>query len=157
MEILIVYGTQFGTTERLARAMGDALATDHAVRILRPREAAAVDGAEVDLVIVGTPTQMHGIRLLVRPFLAALEVRDYRDVAAAAFDTRMPGSLEQTGSAADGIARHLIDAGCRLVRPPEGFVVVGMQGPLADGEEARGVAWARDAALAAAPLTAARR
>ena len=155
MDILIVYGTQFGTTEHLARAMGDALSGEHAVRVLRPREAAMVAGADVDLVIVGTPTQMRGLRLLVRPFLNAVERQGYRDVAVAAFDTRMPGPEDQTGSAADAIARRLTSAGCRLVGVPEGFVVSDMKGPLAEGEEARAVAWARDIAAAARPLASA--
>ena len=33
MDIVIVYGSQYGNTERLARAMGAALAPEHAVRV----------------------------------------------------------------------------------------------------------------------------
>lgn len=152
MDILIVYGSQFGTTAHLARAMGDALAPDHTVRVLHARDAATTPGSEVDLLVVGAPTQMHGLRLLVRPFLATLGTRGYRDVAAAAFDTRASGPEDRTGAAADGIARRLTKAGCRIVRPPIGFVVDDWKGPLAAGEEARAIAWVRDVASAATPL-----
>ena len=152
MDILIVYGSQFGTTAHLARAMGDALAPDHRVHVLHARDAATIPGSEVDLLIVGAPTQMHGLRLLVRPFLATLAERGYHDVAAAAFDTRTSGPADRTGSAADGIARRLTSAGCRLVRPPVGFVVADWKGPLAETEEARATAWVRDVADAATPV-----
>lgn len=152
MKILIVYGSQFGTTAHLARAMGDALAKDHGVRVLHARDAAAIHGSEVDLLIVGAPTQLHGLRLLVRPFLSGLGKRGYRDVAAAAFDTRGVGTPDQTGSAADGIASRLEKAGCRLITPPAGFVVVELKGPLATGEQDRAISWVRDVAAAAAPV-----
>lgn len=152
MKILIVYGSQFGTTATLARAMGDALAGDHDVRVLHAREANAVPGTDVDLLVVGAPTQLHGLRLLVRPFLAGLETRGYRDVAAAAFDTRGAGTPDQTGSAAAGIASRLAKAGCRLVGPPEGFVVAELKGPLVDGEEERAIEWVRGVVVAAAPV-----
>ena len=120
MEVLIVYGSQFGTTEHLANAMATALSPMHTVYVRHAREADRISGRKIDLLIVGAPTQMHGLRLLVRPFLAGLADHGFRDVAAAAFDTRGAGSVEQTGSAAVAIARRLERAGCRLVRPPEG-------------------------------------
>ncbi len=155
MDILIVYGSQSGTTERLARTMGDALSTDHRVWVMRPQAAAAVVGAGVDLLIVGTPARLHGVRMLVGPFLAGLGERGFRDVAAAAFDTRIPGRIERTGPAAVNVARQLTAAGCRLVRPPEGFLVAGLRGPLVEGEVSRSARWARDVAAAATPLAGA--
>ena len=88
----------------------------------------------------------------MRPFLAGLEQRGYRGVAAAAFDTRATGTPERTGSAAAAIARRLEKAGCRLVRPSEGFVVADLKGPLVGGEQDRAIAWVRDVAAAAAPV-----
>ena len=152
MDVLIVYGSQFGTTEHLANVMAAALSPTHTVYVRHARETDRISGREIDLLIVGAPTQMHGLRLLVRPFLAGLAEHGFREVAAAAFDTRGAGSVEQTGSAAASIARRLERAGCRLVKPPEGFVVTDLKGPLAEGEEARAVAWVLDVAAAATPL-----
>ena len=157
MDVLIVYGSQFGTTERLASTMALALGREHQVRVVHARDAAHVTGAGVDLLIVGAPTQLHGLRLLARPFLTGLADRGFRDVAAAAFDTRLAGGPDRTGAAADGIARRLEAAGCRLVRRPEGFLVSDLKGPLAEGEDARAVDWALDVAAAATPLSQARR
>ena len=154
MDIVIVYGSQYGNTERLAQAMGASLAPEHTVRVLGVQEAATLEGTGVDLLVVGAPTQIHGLRLLVRPFLGKLRDHGFGDVAAAAFDTRLPGSVGKTGAASKGIADRLAHAGCRLVRPPESFLVADSEGPLAEGEEARGIAWIRDVAAAASPIWA---
>jgi hypothetical protein len=113
VDILIVYGSQYGNTQRIAQAMAAALQPEHAVRV---------------------------IQLLARPFLDGLEDRGFRGTPAAAFDTRLdvgPQTLESVV-----IARRLEAAGCLLVCKPQSFVVVGLEGPLATGEEARSAAWA---------------
>jgi flavodoxin len=143
MNVVVVYGTQFGTTHKLARTIGAALESEHSVRVLDAREASDLTAAGVDLLFVGAPTQMHGLRLLVRPFLDGLAGHGFAGVPAAAFDTRMDGPKERTGAQSDVIASHLERAGCRLVAPPESFIVAEFQGPLADGEDVRATAWAR--------------
>lgn len=140
MEILIVYGSQYGNTQKLAQAMARALSPEHHVRVAHAPAARTMTAEGVDLLFVGAPTQMRGLRLLAKPFLAGLEGRGFAGVRAAAFDTRM-GDFAQT-VASEAIARHLVGAGCRLVAEPEGFLVLGLDGPLARGEEERAGAWA---------------
>ena len=41
------------------------------------------------------------------------------------------------------ISHHLVEAGCRLMMKPQSFLVLGLEGPLADGEEERAKVWAR--------------
>ena len=139
MEILIVYGSQYGNTQRIAQAMARALATEHRVRLLHAPMADAIAVEGVDLLIVGAPTQMRGQRILAERFLTGLE-RGFTGIAAAAFDTRIGGLVQTT--AADVISRRLAHAGCRLVAEPVGFEVLGLDGPLAPGEEERAAAWA---------------
>lgn len=142
MDILVVYGTQYGNTQRIAQAIARALGSDHQVQLFQAAEARHLRGDDVDLLFVGAPTQMHGLRLLAKPFMEALAARGFAGVAAATFDTRMGKELDRPLEA-NVIARLLTDAGCRLVAPPESFLVLGFEGPLADGEEARAEAWAR--------------
>lgn len=149
MHVLIVYGSTFGTTRALAETIGAAMGPDHSVQVIDQTAAEDAFGMDVDLLLVGAPTQLHGFRLLGRRFLANLRRRAFADVAAAAFDTRMPGPVRRTGAASDVIARGLEAGGCRLVVPPESFIVVGREGPLAEGEEARAIAWARTVLAAA--------
>ena len=143
MNILVVYSSRFGNTERLARAIGRALEPEHTVRILAAGDAEDVRGDDVDLLIVGAPTQVRGLLLGVRSFLRTLRNHGFTGRRAAAFDTRMPGERSQTGSASEVIAKGLRNAGCQLAVEPESFLVADFTGPLADLEEERAATWAR--------------
>ena len=142
MKVLVVYGSQFGNTERIARAIGSALEARHSVQVVGARDARALAGNPVDLLIVGAPTQMFGRRLIVRSFLDGLKRQGFAAVAAAAFDTRMGTPNEKNAAASEIIAARLLAAGCRLVAPAESFLVAGFTGPLVDGEVERATAWA---------------
>jgi flavodoxin len=141
MHVLIVYGSQFGTTERLAREMAEAVSVMHTVDVVGAHAAEDLRGVGVDLLIVGAPTQFKGHRLLVRGFLKHLEQNGFSGVAAAAFDTRSHGDRGETGSAAESIALLLSAAGCNLLAPAESFTVAGLRGPLDEGELQRARAW----------------
>jgi hypothetical protein len=141
MEILIVYGSQYGNTQRIARAIAGALEPDHQVRVTQAATAMALRGEDVDLLIIGAPTQMRGLRMLAKPFLDGLAAQGFVGTPAAAFDTRMELGPQLLGSTVIGDA--LTAAGCELVVKPESFVVLGLKGPLADGEEVRAAMWAR--------------
>lgn len=146
MDILIVYGSQYGNTQRISQAMAAALSPTHRVRVIQAAVASDVGGDAVDLLFVGAPTQMRGLRLLAEPFLDGLEDRGFGGTPAVAFDTSLdlgPQTLES-----DVIARRLEAAGCRLVAEPRTFLVLGLEGPLAAGEESRARAWARSVARA---------
>jgi flavodoxin I len=148
VEILVVFGSQYGNTQRIARAIARSLSSEHRVRVVPAAAASEIDGSDIDLLFVGAPTQMRGLRLLAKPFLDGLMERGFVGTRAAAFDTRMelgPQLLESTV-----ISHHLADAGCRLVAKPESFLVLGLEGPLAGGEEERAERWARAVAGAAA-------
>ena len=47
MNVLIVYGSQYGVTEHFAKLMGDALAARHTVRVLSVEDAHDVTGDDV--------------------------------------------------------------------------------------------------------------
>ena len=141
MHVLIVYGSQFGTTELLAREMADAVSTLHHVDLVGAHEAEDLMGMGIDLLVVGAPTQFKGHRLLVRGFLNHLEAHGFAGVAAASFDTRAHGDRGETGSAAEAIALLLSGAGCNLLVPAESFTVAGVRGPLDEGEIGRARTW----------------
>ncbi len=75
---------------------------------------------------------------------------------AAAFDTRLwletlDSSLfrlfvDKGGYAASTIAKVLVKKGGKLAAAPEGFLVMGEQGPLKDGELERAAEWGRSLA-----------
>ena len=121
--------------------MADAISALHEVDVVGTHEAEKLPGTQIDLLVVGAPTQFKGHRLLVRGFLKHLEEQGFGGCPAAAFDTRSHGDRGETGSAAESIALMLSGAGCNLLVPAESFSVTAMRGPLDEGELQRSRAW----------------
>ena len=141
MNILILYDSQFGNTEKLAMTMAEKLAVGGTVHVV-PASAGPPDLAGVDLFLVGGPTQAHGVSPTLRTLLDQLPPHSLRNVLAAAFDTRIPGMKLLTGSAANGIAHRLEQKGARVLEPHESFLVVGAEGTLVATEIERAGTWA---------------
>jgi flavodoxin I len=137
MKALVVYDSTYGHTEKIARAIGEAIGG----QVLRAGEVNPADLKGFDLLIVGSPT--HGGRptpeidglLKASPALEGVNV--------AAFDTRTAKWSWIFGYAAPRIARSLTRSGGKLLSPPEGFFVLGTQGPLKDGELERAAGWGK--------------
>ena len=151
MKALVLYDTTFGNTEHIAEAitltLQEALQTRLAsVSDARDFEAALVG---IDLLVVGGPTQRHGISDPLKARLAQLGDRGLDGLRAAVFDTRLRGSRLVTGSAAARLATILRHHGAWVVVPPASFLVGGREGPLRDGELERARELARQVLSAA--------
>jgi hypothetical protein len=159
MRSLVVYESWFGNTRRLAEEIAAGLRSEGEVAVVSVDEALP-PLENVDLLVVGAPTHVHGISS-GRSREAALEqggdgavgigVRGWIDALpngaggprVAAFDTRANKPVLLVGSAARGIARRLRSRGYGLAAEPESFFVEGTQGPLEDGELERASEWGR--------------
>jgi len=153
MKSQIVYCSHSGITKQLAEAIGDALAPRGTVEVVPVASAAPMIGADVDLLLIGSPTEAHGIPAEMRRFLDAIPADSVRGRAAAAFDTRLDWPRLLSGSAADGIAKQLTAKGARVADAHGSFIVTKEPG-LAEGELERARAWATTVADALAPVTA---
>ncbi len=154
MNVLIVYDSVYGNTERIARAIFGTLDGAHGgARLLKAEEAATLVGQPCDLLIVGGPTQRHAASPAMRAFFENVPRGTYKGTQAAAFDTRYRMSAFLTGSAAEWIAGRLKRAGAALAVPPESFFIARDVPPegekrrhelehLEHGEEQRASAWA---------------
>ncbi|MEJ2292331.1 MAG: flavodoxin family protein, partial [Deinococcales bacterium] len=151
MRALVLFDSQYGNTERVARAIARGLEPHGVVRVSSvARQGTA--SLEADLLVVGSPTQVHGMgRHELHHLLEHLTAEALDGVSAAAFDTRVHGPVGLTGSAATGLAKRLRARGARLIVPVESFIVEGREGPLVDGEEQRAEAWAEAIARAYLP------
>lgn len=138
MKALVVYDSKYGHTEKIAVAIGEEIGG----RVLQVREAKPADQNELDLLIIGSPTHGGWYTEGIKEMLGTLPVLE--GVSIAVFDTRTKRSL--FGFAAPRMARSLEKNGWSLLVPPEGFVVLGIEGPLREGEMERAADWAKSIA-----------
>jgi flavodoxin I len=121
MNVLVVFDTQYGNTEQVARAIAAALAPSSSVRLAKADQITKLEVEGIDLLIVGGPTQRQRMSAPLTAVLEATPRGALKGVKVAAFDTRYRMSAWLSGSAARRIARHLRKLGGRLVVPPESF------------------------------------
>lgn len=163
MRAVVVYESIYGNSRAIAEAIAEGLG---GVQVLPVHEAAELE-LDVELMVVGGPTHMHGLTT-VRSRQAAVQAAQdaavepaavkepglrgwLRDLErgegayAAAFDTRIDRSPVLTGVAARGIARRLRRHGYELLGI-ESFLVKDSEGPLAQGEVDRARAWGAELA-----------
>ncbi|MGZ8649672.1 MAG: flavodoxin family protein [Solirubrobacteraceae bacterium] len=163
MKALIVYESMYGNTRAVADAVAAGRGPGAEVDIC-PVHATGTVPADLDLLVVGGPTHMHGLSTAMSRSMAANAatedagklapgateqpglrewLRDLdapRGVRTAAFDTRGDARAALTGSAARGIARRLRRRGLDVV-DHNSFLVADAEGPLEDGELERARAW----------------
>jgi flavodoxin len=153
MNTLVIYDSVFGNTEKVARAIADALGTQGPVEIARAGQTPPPDLTGRDLLVVGSPTRGFRPTEAMATLLKGARRKGLQGVKAAAFDTRFKADelksattrfvVKTGGYAAKRIADQLKRAGGELAAPPEGFYVEDIEGPLKPGELERAAAWAR--------------
>jgi flavodoxin len=143
MKSVVIYDSQYGNTRHLAEVIAAELEVAGNVEVQNARTGRLGLPSDLELLVVGGPTQAHGVTHPVRAQLDTLAPHRLDGLAAATFDTRARGPRFLTGAASQGIAKRLEQKGARLVLEPESFLVEGTQGPLVEGELERARAWAR--------------
>jgi len=148
-----------------ADAIGAGLEAAFDVRVVPVSHAGPELIADVDLVVVGGPTHVHGMSrastrkaavqaadkpiggLTVEPDALGPGLREWfgslgdYPVRAAAFDTRMHGPAALTGRASKGVTRLLREHGFDVIAEPESFLVT-KQDRLEPQEQDRARDWA---------------
>lgn len=152
MKALIVYDSFFGNTEKVARSMGDALASGGNVEVVRAEDVKIEHLKGLDLLIVGSPTRAFRPSPATGGFLGKIPEGALKGVKTGAFDTRIDEGdvslplrvlMRIFGYAAGRISADLRKRGGRVGTAPEGFIVGGKEGPLKEGELERAADWAR--------------
>jgi hypothetical protein len=149
MRALIIYESMYGNTHLVADAIAEGLRTAGEVTVVPVKDISTAPVGDVDLLVVGGPTHVHGMtRAKTRQ--AAVEaaekpesdldidpeldvdapgLREWFDTvdslpsAAAAFDTRIDMPAAITGRASKGIAKRLRRHGASLIAEPTSFLV----------------------------------
>jgi flavodoxin len=142
MKTLVIYDSQYGNTEKIAKAIGDAIP---GARVLHASEADLSELETVEFLIVGSPT--HGGRPMsaIQTILRKVSATAIEGIKVAAFDTRFSSRLAKIfGYAAGRIAGLLTKKGGNILVEPEGFIVEATKGPLREGELERAATWAEE-------------
>lgn len=152
MKTLILFESFFGTTEKIARAIGMALGVSD-TDIVRVSDVKPGQLAGVELLILGTPTRAFQASPDTKAFLKSLPSKSLTGKKVAAFDTRAemtektPGFLKFMvklfGYAAEPINKQLVKKGGIQAQSPAGFIVLESEGPLKEGELERAADWAK--------------
>lgn len=139
MKSVVIYGTRHGNTERVAQAIAEGIRAYGEVELKPVDEAPGSAAMNADLVVVGGPTEGHGMTPAVRQFLDGLSAGALKGVHAAAFDTRLDWPRLLSGSAGANITSRLRELGADVVTPPGSFIVEGKDPLLKPGELERAV------------------
>jgi hypothetical protein len=170
MKAFVVYESLYGNTAGVGEAIAASLrAQAFEVEAALVSKIDPAEVADVDLLVVGGPTHVHGLSSSRSRRTAAGDEKNafaeptldpglrtwLKELApatarlAAAFDTRIDKPVIVTGSAAKAIGRRLEGAGYRLVAEPRSFLV-STKNELIDGELAQAASWGEDVGRTAA-------
>jgi flavodoxin len=147
MKSLVVYGSRHGNTRKVAETIASELRKHGEVHLVSAEKAVSTLLEETDLVVVGGPTEAHGITEPVARFLERVPAAALAGKNAAGFDTRLRWPRWLSGSAGSRIVERLGWRGANVIVPEESFLVSGKLPVLEPGELERAAAWA--ASLAA--------
>jgi len=151
MKTAVIYATRSGNTKRVAEHIAEAL-RERGTADLYETATAPADLHDFDLVVIGGPTEGHGMTPPIKAYLARLGEGSVRGHVAAAFDTRLAWPRALSGSAAEGIATDLRAKGAIVATAPESFIV-SRKPELQPGELERAGRWARGLAQSLSPRT----
>jgi flavodoxin len=142
MNSVVIFGSRYGNTRKLAETIADVLRKHGAVQLVSAEKAPAVFADSTDLVVIGGPTEAHRMSEPVARFFDRIAKGALAGRAAAGFDTRFRAPAWLSGSAGSGIETRLRQAGARVIAPEVSFFVSGKLPELDSGELERAAAWA---------------
>ena len=89
MNSVVFYASRSGNTRAVAEAIANVLSARGTVQLLTADQALLGPVGSLDLLVIGGPTEKHGITEAVARFLYRMGPDSLRGIAVAAFDTRL--------------------------------------------------------------------
>jgi flavorubredoxin len=134
MKALVIYDSLYGNTEKVARALASGM-REGGVDVECVR-ANAVDVGTLDtydMLAIGGPTHAFGLSDTMKTFTKRLDDANLKGKQGFAFDTKMKSRF--AGSAGKRIEQRMKHSGVKVLMPHVSAIVVGREGPLAEGTE----------------------
>jgi flavodoxin len=136
MKGVVIYDTTYGNTKKIAEAITEILkGSGLEVDIFHVKDIKEIS-RDYDFLMLGSPTKIGTMSWAVRSFIGKkIKGEEWANKPFAAFDTEMEGVMKKGGrSAAEKISKKLKDKGLKQLQPELKIIVLGMKGPLKDGE-----------------------
>ena len=135
MKALVLFESKYGNTERIAQAISAGLREGgvESVECRSQSVSGEEDFLEKDLWVLGTTTHYGGVPFRFSVLLKNALREDHTGVKAAVFDTRMKDFPKGAGAK----MKKILEKKGKEVIADASFVVMGMRGPLEEGEEER--------------------
>jgi flavodoxin len=152
MKSLVVYDSVFGNTKKIAKAIKSGLEAKTSSKLIHAEDIKPVHLKDLDLLVVGSPTHGGWFMESVKDFIQSIPEDDFKKLQVASFDTSMPKNgngffvnliTKIFGNAAPRILHNFEKRGAEVIDSAV-FLVIGKEGPLKEGEEARAKEWAED-------------
>jgi len=142
MTVLVAHDSSYGNTEKIAQAICSGMKEVGLTDVVCKRADATgpEDFKQADAWIVGSPTHIGGPTGEAKKALKIAFRSGAKGKKGASFDTRMANASK---GAAEKLESMMEGEGIVILQKGEGFIVTGMKGPLADGEEAKAVSFGR--------------
>jgi len=137
MKGIVIYDTSYGNTKIIAENIIETLKESGLeVRLFNVKDVKELNAKDYDFLVLGSPTRIGNMSFTVSRFISGkIRGEEWRDKLFASFDTEMQGVIEKgSASAAEKIAKKLSEKGLKQVLPVLKTAVMGLKGPLKEGE-----------------------
>jgi len=147
--ILVIYDSQFGNTKVIA----ESIAEGAGAQCKHVADVTHQDVEVADLLVIGCPTQGGRATVAIQNWISSIPDHLIRNHHFVSFDTRFSEQkvnaalrllIKTFGYAGPRISETLQNMGGIPLLPAEGFIVLGKEGPLLDGEIDRAKNWLKN-------------
>ena len=149
MKGIVVYDSSYGNTKKIAETITETMKESGIeVNAVYVKDVKKLSKKDNNFLVIGSPTRLGTMSFTVKGFLGRVRSEEWANKPFAAFDTELRENIERKeGSAAEKIAERLKETQMNQLLPVLKAVVLGMKGPLQEGEIQRTKEYARELAI----------
>jgi flavodoxin len=149
---IVIYDTSYGNTQKISETIAETLkASGFVVDLFRVKDVKKLSAKDYDFLVIGSPTHFGTLTFPIRGLLGKLKGEEWLNKGFAAFDTENPANEKKSMelpdekySAAAKIAGKLKEKRMTELAPILRAVVLGIKGPLVQGEIERAREYAKE-------------